>query len=290
MYLIFGASGYVGKKFVAELTKRKQYHAVATRGDVNYYDFKDVSDAVRAASPKIIINCAGFVGKPNVDACEDDKENTYKGNVHLANLLAKISAIHDIPLAHVSSGCIYSGEKQNGNGFSEEDEPNFCFDAPPCSFYSGTKAEAEKQIRALIDKHYIWRLRIPFDEFDNSRNYISKLLNYKKLFNAKNSISHLGDFVNACLDSLEKKIPFGTYNIVNSGSITTKEVVKKIKTTLKVKKKFAFWKDEEEFYSKAAKTPRSNCVLDNSKLIAAGITMRSTDEALEEALKNWTKE
>ena len=290
MYLIFGSSGYVGKKFLAELTKRKQYHAAALRGDIDYYKYEDLNEAISAAAPKAIINCAGFVGKPNVDACEENKEETYKGNVDFPRLLAKISVARDIPLAHISSGCIYAGKKENGSGFSEEDAPNFCFDAPPCSYYSGTKAEAEKQIRALVDKHYIFRLRIPFDEFDNPRNYISKLLTYKKLLNAENSISHLGDFVSACLDSVDKKIPFGTYNIVNSGPVTTKSVVKKIKTNLNLEKKFAFWKNEEEFYSKAAKTLRSNCVLDNSKLLAAGITMRSADEALDEALKNWTKE
>ena len=289
MYLILGSSGYVGKKFIAELVKREKPHFVINRKEIDYYDSREINDCIRLVSPKAIINCAGYTGKPNVDACELDKKNVFNANVDLPRLLSKACLSREIPLVHISSGCIYTGKKQNGSGFSEEDAPNFCFDAPPCSYYSGTKAEAEKQIRALTDKHYIFRLRIPFDEFDNPRNYISKLLTYEKLFNAENSISHLGDFVSACLDSVDKKIPFGTYNIVNSGSITTKSVVKKIKTNFKLKKRFSYWKNEEEFYSKAAKTPRSNCVLDNSKLIAAGITMRSADEALDEALKIWTR-
>jgi dTDP-4-dehydrorhamnose reductase len=58
-------------------------------------------------------------------------------------------------------------------GFTETDTPNFSFRDPPCSFYSGTKALGEEAM-AGIGQSYIWRLRIPFDEFDNARNYLSK--------------------------------------------------------------------------------------------------------------------
>jgi hypothetical protein len=37
----------------------------------------------------------------------------------------------------------------------------------------------------------------------------------------------------------------------------------------------------------AAKTPRSNCVLDVSKLLAAGVKIRPVLEALEDSLRNW---
>jgi UDP-glucose 4,6-dehydratase len=37
----------------------------------------------------------------------------------------------------------------------------------------------------------------------------------------------------------------------------------------------------------AAKTPRSNCILDVSKLLAAGVAMRPVEEALAEALRQW---
>ncbi len=37
----------------------------------------------------------------------------------------------------------------------------------------------------------------------------------------------------------------------------------------------------------AAKTPRSNCILDVSKLLATGVPMRPVEEALVEALQHW---
>ena len=87
---------------------------------------------------------------------------------------------------HISSGCIYDGYNKV---YTEEDPPNFCFKTNNGSFYSGCKALAED----LVNKNnsYICRLRIPFDQYNNPRNYLSKLQNYNKLLNMKNSIKSL---------------------------------------------------------------------------------------------------
>jgi len=105
-----------------------------------------------------------------------------------------------------------------------------------------------------------------------------------------NSISHRGDFVGACLDLLQKKAPCGTYNLTNPGFITTRQVVALVQKLLKPGQEFEFWANDDEFYRNAAKTPRSNCVLDVSKLLSAGVKIRPVEEALESALKNWKPE
>ena len=63
-----------------------------------------------------------------------------------------------------------------------------------------------------------------------------------------------------------------------------------IKKHLTPGRKFEFWASDEEFYKVAAKTPRSNCVMDVSKLLAAGVKIRGVEEALEQSLKNWKPE
>jgi UDP-glucose 4,6-dehydratase len=133
-------------------------------------------------------------------------------------------------------------------------------------------------------------LRIPFDEIDNSRNYLSKLQRYAKVYDNVNSISHRADFVNAGLDLWARRAPFGIYNITNPGYVTSHQVVRMIERILKPARKFEYWKDDVEFYNLAAKTPRSNCVLDVSKLLAAGIKIRPVQEALEQSLQNWKPE
>ena len=139
----------------------------------------------------------------------------------------------------------------------------------------------------MILKHnprsYIFRLRIPFDNLASPRNYLTKILNYDTLLNAENSLSHRGDFSRNCIDLLESKVPHGIYNISNKGSVTTKEVTSLLKKYGPSKKEFKFFKSSEDF-SKAIIAPRSNCVLDTSKL-EKYTKVRSVQEALEDSIK-----
>jgi hypothetical protein len=75
--------------------------------------------------------------------------------------------------------------------------------------------------------------------------------------------------------------------MTNPGAVSTRQVIEMIERTLKPNRHFEFWKDEEEFYRLGARAPRSNCVLDVSKLLVAGIKMRPVEEALEDSLRNW---
>ncbi len=315
MILILGGSGYMGGAFVAELNRRKASFATLSRRQVDYTRFDKLREYLQAAKPSFVLNAAGYTGKPNVDACELDKAGTLAGNTLLPQTIAHACAALQIPWGHVSSGCIYSGAKVLAqgqlrtekdltrpelrrlvegtpsaiHGFIETDAPNFSFRDEPCSFYSGTKALGEEAIAGL-GQSYIWRLRIPFDEFDNPRNYLSKVQRYAKVYDNVNSISHRADFVKACLDTWELRAPFGIYNVTNPGFVTTRHVVELIEQRLKPAKKFEFWASDEEFYRVAAKTPRSNCVMDVSKLLRAGIKVRPVAEALEDSLKNWVPE
>ena len=312
MILLLGASGYIGQAFERVLTQRRQPFASLSRKQVDYSRFDALVNYLREKKPSFVINAAGYTGKPNVDACETARADTLQGNTLLPLTVAQSCIAAGIPFGHVSSGCIYSGahilEKGKSRvekdltlpelkhlpetnpgairGFTEMDEPNFTFRQPPCSFYSGTKALAEESIIDL-GKNYIWRLRIPFDAEDNPRNYLAKVQRYPKVYDNVNSISHRGDFVRACLDLWERRAPFGIYNITNPGYVTTRHVVGLIQKVLQPKRAFEFWASDEEFYKLAAKTPRSNCVLDTAKLLATGVQMRPVEEALLASLKEW---
>ena len=315
MILLLGASGYIGEAFARELQGRQKAFLPLSRREVDYSRFDRLLEFLRAKRPEFVVNAAGYTGKPNVDACELDKAGTLVGNTLLPQTIAHACAVLQIPWGHVSSGCIYSGAKLNLGGeirvekdmtkpecralvaenpsaicgFPEADAPNFSFRDQPCSFYSGTKALGEEAV-ASIGQSYIWRLRIPFDEFDNKRNYLSKVQRYTKVYDNVNSISHRADFVKACLDTWELRAPFGIYNVTNPGFVTTRHVVEQIEKILKPGRAFEYWASDEEFYQVAAKTPRSNCVMDASKLLSAGVKIRGVAEALEDALKNWKPE
>jgi dTDP-4-dehydrorhamnose reductase len=289
MIILLGASGYVGTSFRNLFLKNGIEHLSISRRNVNYYDKDQLHLLIKTTSPQFLINAAGYTGKPNVDACEIYKAECVRGNILLPGILKETCQEHKLPWGHVSSGCIYTGNTPDGDGFTEKDQPNFCFRTNNCSFYSGCKALGEECLTDA-DSNYIWRLRIPFNNIDSSRNYLSKLLRYDRLLNAANSISHLDEFTAACYQSFKQKIPFGIYNMTNPGAITTEGAVALIKKTLKPNREFRFFFDEREFMQLAANTPRSNCVLNSSKLLSCGIHMSHSYDAIEKSLMNWIPE
>lgn len=286
MIYLLGGSGYVGQAYQALLSQKGIPFRNLRRAEVDYTDRAVLSAALKRDRPQFLINAAGYTGKPNVDACELHKAETLFGNAVLPGIVADACEEAGVPWGHVSSGCIFSGTRPDGAGFTEEDTPNFTFRTNHCSFYSGTKALGE-EVLAGRPGVYVWRLRIPFDNIDNPRNYLTKLIRYAKLLEATNSISELHEFVAATFACWEKRIPFGVYNVVNPGQVTTREVVELIKKSGVSRKEFVFFPSEEEFMKVAAKTPRSNCVLDPGKLDRAGIRLTEVHEAVERSLRNW---
>jgi dTDP-4-dehydrorhamnose reductase len=315
MIVLLGASGYIGQAFAQELRRRGRDFTAPARAELDYTRYDALVGFLSDQKPEFLINSAGYTGKPNVDACEVAQADTLLGNTILPQTIAQGCEAAGVPWGHVSSGCIFSGAKivdgantrsekdltkpelkalvesapEKIHGFTETDAPNFSFRDPPCSFYSGTKALGEEAIGAT-GQCYVWRLRIPFDEFDNARNYLSKVQRYAKVYDNVNSISHRADFVRACLDLWDCRAPFGTYNVTNPGFLTTRKVVARVEALLHLNRKFEFWENDEEFYRVAARTPRSNCVLDPGKLLATGVKIRPVEEALEDALRNWEPE
>ncbi len=287
MILLLGGNGYVGHSFQRLFKQSDVTFRVISRTDYDYTDRDTLISLIRETQPEFLINSAGYTGKPNVDACEIYKADCLLGNAVLPGVIREACEATKLAWGHVSSGCIYTGRNADGSGFKETDEPNFCFRTNNCSFYSGCKAIGEEAL-ADADNIFLWRLRIPFNHLDGPRNYLSKLINYDRLLDVENSISHLDEFAACCWASWKQRIPFGTYNITNTGSVTARQVVELIKKELKLEREFSFFENEDQFMQIAAKTPRSNCVLDNSKLIDAGVAISSVEDAIVRALRQWT--
>ena len=212
----------------------------------------------------------------------------------LTGRLREACEVAGIPWGHVSSGCIYSGRREDGAGFAEDDEPNFSFRRGPCSFYSGTKALGEEVLDGA-QRCYIWRLRIPFDHEPSPRNYLVKLIRYARLLEAENSISHRGEFVRATLDCHRLEVPFGTYNVTQPGPVTTRQVTGWMLEERERRiacgepnpfpAEFSFFESLEEFMALAAKTPRSNCVLDTDRLTSAGVELTPSETIVREEIR-----
>ena len=283
---LLGASGYVGSIFAEQIRARGHELSTIGRQNCNLYVPGELEQRLIKIAPDVLINCAGYTGKPNVDACETDKANCLAGNAVLPGVIAEACDRVGVRWGHVSSGCIYTGNRADGQGFSELDPPNFSFRQDNCSFYSGTKALGE-EVLGDAGPCYIWRLRIPFSNIDSPRNYLSKVMRYDTLLEAENSLSNLDEFVAAAIDCFEMNLEFGIYNLTNPGGVMTSDVVSLIREAGVSDKTFKFFDSESEFMRLAAKTPRSNCVLDSSKAIEAGLRLTPIIESLHSALESW---
>ena len=113
-------------------------------------------------------------------------------------------------------------------------------------------------------------------------------------------MSHLGDFVASAWATMERKLPYGTYNLTNPGAVTTTEVVELICqegerrleksdtfSAERMLKKFSYFESEEEFMRTAAIAPRSSCILDTTKAEQFRLPLRPVREALADSLRQW---
>lgn len=263
---IFGAQGFLGKRF-------KALYPDALTPTLDIADPKAVAACLDASKPEVVINCAGKTGRPNVDWCEDHKEETMHANV-LGPLVAyEACAARGMYFVHMSSGCIYEGDN-GGKGFSEDDAPNFAG-----SFYSRTKLWSDQMLKEFPVLQI--RIRMPFDGSSDPRNLLMKLRGYSRVLDVENSISSIDDVMVAAKALIEKR-ETGIFNVVNPGTMSpfgAMELYTKI-----VDPKHTFEKLTLKDLPGVTKAARSNCVLDGKKLEKAGISLPDVHEAMESAL------
>ena len=311
MILLLGATSYIGQGFARALRRRKDSFIPLSRNAFDYTRFEFLFDYVRKVKPDLVINAADHGEKPNGGATEADRTEMLQVNTLLPQTIARVCALTHVPFGHVSSGCIYSGAKiaENGRfkieedlggssarallscepervfGFSESDKPNCTFNSPSCTFYSGTKALAEEALRQ--GELYIWRFHLPFDEQDAPSNLLSQLQDGLKVHDSLNSVSHLDECISACFELWERRASFGIYNVVNPMPIRTREITQMIQRLLKPARRLQLLVYDDALSGINERFPHSDCVLDNSKLLGAGIKMRSAQHALEHSLQRW---
>jgi 3,5-epimerase/4-reductase len=125
---------------------------------------------------------------------------------------------------------------------------------------------------------------MPFDDSNNPRNLLQKLIKYKKVLDVPNSITYLPDMFKA-LETLVKKRAMGIYNMVNPGAISPYQIMQKYKEL--VDPKHEFERLTLDHLSDVVKAGRSNCVLSSKKIEAEGIRLLSVDEAIEKAMRSF---
>ena len=273
MYHVILGKGFVGTHLSHYFKRNNIDHKIFSQSELDYTDpntFKDFLDT-NDKDIKWIINCSGYTGIPNVDACEDNKEFCYAYNVLYPMQVVKLCNQYKIPVIHIGSGCIYSGYEKE---FTEEDTPNFGIYSNQSSYYSKCKHVFETFAKEF--NCYVLRIRIPFTDILTRKNYFSKLLNYDTLINELNSVTSLNDFDEFVVRFISAKPEYGIYNVVNPEPVKAEEVVKILKDNKIVNSKWRFI----ELKDLNTKANRSNCVLTTDKIKDLGLQLPNTRTSL----------
>lgn len=233
-YLIVGR-GWVGQKLEKELKNRK--HNVILCSHTNYDLYID------QIKYDFVINCAGYIGFPNVDACEKNKLETLRGNAIFPIILYERCKELKLRLAHFSSGCIYEGKIDDIYA-----EPNFFG-----STYSISKGISDSYLKSRC---LLFRIRMPFDDTNHPKNLLTKLRFYAKngkiIEGGENSITNIDEAIIVASNLIESE-KYGPFNLVNKGSVTTKDIISLIDINTD-------WYEKEEF-EKISLAKRSNCTI-----------------------------
>jgi dTDP-4-dehydrorhamnose reductase len=310
MVLLLGATSYSGQAFAKALRRRKDAFIPLSRSTFDYSRFEFLFDYIRKIHPDFLINSDDTAEAAGQELAEAERMEMLQANTVLPQTIARVCDATNTPWGHLSSGSIYCGAKIGLNGqfrieedlslesvrslfaahperfrgFSELDEPNFSFKSS-CTFYSGTKALAEEALRS--SRNYIWRLRRPFNEVDEPANFLSQLQDSSYHHDAINSLSQLDECVSACLDLWDRRAPFGIYNVVNPGAISTHDLLQMIHRVLKPRRELQLLVYDGNGQTQNPKAPHSDCILDDSKLQRNGITLSTVHEAVERSLQKW---
>ncbi len=259
-FLVFGGkTGWIGQKLVKLIEDGGHIAVCATSRLENR---QDITTEIEQVKPDFIINAAGITGRPNIDWCEDHKQETMRVNFIGTLNLIDICHAQGIHLTNISTGCIYYYDEKHplasGKGFTEQDEPNFTG-----SFYSYTKVMLEKFLFVYPETLHL-RIKMPISDDLNTHGFVGKILQYKKLVNIPNSMSILDDMLPLAVDmTLHKRS--GIYNLVNPGTLSHNEVMDLYKQYINPNHQYENFTVEEQ--EKILKAGRSNSELDASKLL-----------------------
>lgn len=275
--LVFGGkTGWVGKKIV-KMLHELGHNAVCAESRLETREA--IASEIEHVQPDFIINTAGLTGVPNVDWCEDHKQETLRTNVLGLLNLVDIAYLHNIHVTNFTTGCIYEYDEKHplgsGIGFTEEEEPNCIY-----SFYGKTKVMVEKLVLEYPNVLNL-RMKMPIST-ELNKGFVGKIIHFKKVVDVPNSLCVLDSLLPAAIDMTFKKVS-GNFNFVNPGTLSHHQVLELYKQYVDPAHTYEPLSLEEQ--STFQKVKRSNAELSAAKLVNLYPDIPNVKDALVEILK-----
>ena len=138
--LIAGAAGQVGHELA---TADSPHRLIALpRSELDISDSAQVIAVIDQHRSDIVINAAAYT---QVDRAEEDRDNAFAINCDGVANLARACEQASIPMLHISTDYVFSGNE--AGAYREDDE------IAPRSVYGASKAAGEAELRSLLDRH-----------------------------------------------------------------------------------------------------------------------------------------
>ncbi len=145
--LVLGSRGQLGTDLVEVLqTSHEVFAADLPEADITNCSL--MLDYVAQVAPETIINCSAFT---QVDRAETDRQAAHSVNAGGAQCVAELARRHDAYLVHISTDYVFDGRRAPPQPYVETDEP------APLGWYGRTKLAGEQAIAEVGGRHAIVR-------------------------------------------------------------------------------------------------------------------------------------
>lgn len=256
MILIIGSDTWMGsiiKKYFTNKTNE-------TICELNTYDNleNDISHNIKNNNvTSIICTVEKSYGKNiyNTSFIENKLHDNVYYNLQIPILIASLCKKYDIFCTFITNGCIY---KSCDEMIDEKTVPNLFV-----SNHSTICITKENILDTVNNNCLNLRLRYPITGDFNPMCYLSKLISYDKVLNCNNSVSIIPDLLPIIFLLIKNKI-IGTYNLTNTGSLNSHELLIKYKYNIDSNIKIS---EMSQFEHDSYVGQRSNNIVSNEKLI-----------------------
>lgn len=161
--LVAGAQGQVGRELSRQCRTAGHQVIALDRHGMDIRDANSVRRAFTATSPQLVFNAAAWTA---VDEAESRFDDAIRVNRDGAGNLALACAEHSIPMVHYSTDHVFDGRQRTA--YTEDDATN------PVNAYGRSKLAGEEAVRAVLDRHLIFRTSWVFSA--HGSNFVKTML------------------------------------------------------------------------------------------------------------------
>ena len=211
-WAITGGSGQLSRSLVDLLDKEGVPYITWSHKDLDVAADSSIT-VIKETCPDLLINCAAWT---NVDAAEEFPERAARVNQVGPRNMARAAKELKIPLIHISTDYVFSG--QSGKPWSTDSKTE------PMSSYGLSKLLGEKEITKSLDVNF-YILRTAWLYGPYGKNFSKTIL--KKAITSKEPINVVNDQIGQptttkslaqqIFEVAKSRVPSGVYHATNTG-------------------------------------------------------------------------